>query len=577
MKTETILHDGRGLLMKSRKMLSEPIAYFLFIGMGFWFCFLCFAVETLTKQGNILWTGSYIGRLMAGSLAAGALLGGLFCFFLYRSARAQNRTATAAPESRMACGRVFAGALLLIVLCWFPAYLAYYPAICAYDMPIQTGQIVSGSYNDHHPLAHTLLVKGAMDLGRNLFGSVNTGIGLLSFLQLLFLASAFAGGIAALHKHGVRVWVQILMLLYSAVFPIHMFMSVSITKDTIFTGFFMIVLLALCILLRKGENSLRPGRADFPLFLGAVGIILFRNNGKYAMLVLLAVLALVLLFGRARRRLWGRLFLCLAAAFLLGNLILSALFYGLNAQQGDKREMLSMPIQQLARCMLYHGGVGVLPEDDNTMSDEDKALVGDFLLDEGYKEYDPRISDPVKSHTNTYVVRYRTLEFAKTYLHLLLEYPDDFINAALALNAGYLSPFDVTHSAVNQDSGEKGLGYVQTRWVEEELDVRGIYQDSKWEGLHESLEEWADSNSYLKIPVLKYLFVPGTWLWLCLLTAGYLLVHRRFGMCIPLALFAGYYITLFLGPTVQLRYIYPVMAALPFTVLLCKCEVRKGK
>ena len=113
--------------------------------------------------------------------------------------------------------------------------------------------------------------------------------------------------------------------------------------------------------------------------------------------------------------------------------------------------------------------------------------------------------------------------------------------------------------------------------MEEELDVRGIYQDSKWEGLHESLEEWADSNSYLKIPVLKYLFVPGTWLWLCLLTAGYLLVHRRFGMCIPLALFAGYYITLFLGPTVQLRYIYPVMAALPFTVLLCKCEVRKGK
>ena len=35
-------------------------------------------------------------------------------------------------------------------------------------------------------------------------------------------------------------------------------------------------------------------------------------------------------------------------------------------------------IQQMARCMIYHGGVGVLSEDDGTMSEQDRALVNDL-------------------------------------------------------------------------------------------------------------------------------------------------------------------------------------------------------
>lgn len=564
--------------MDRKKMLSRPAAYFIFISIGFWFFFLCGAIHRLTEQGNILWTGSYFLGLAAVSLVGGAVFGGGICFLVYKSAFRPGKAREEWGEAwHSSPGKVFGVSFVLMVLFWLPGYLAYYPGICAYDMPIQTGQIVSGSYNDHHPIAHTLLIEGAMRLGEAVFGEVNAGIAALSLLQLLFLAFAFAFGMAALTRCRVRLWLRILLLLYGVFFPFHMYMSVSITKDTVFSAFFVLQVLALCLILRRGGNGLShgqlhgqlPGKLDFLLFFGTIGMILFRNNGKYAMLVLLAVLALVFLFGKERRKLWGRLLLCLGTAFLLGNLILSALFWATKAQQGDKREMLSMPIQQLARCMLYHGGAGALSEDDNTMGEGDKALINDFLLDQGYLSYNPSISDPVKSHTNTYVVRYRTLEFAQTYLRLLVQYPGDFVNAALALNAGYLSPFDESHADINQGSGEKGLGYVQTRWVEEELAGRGIYKDSKWEWLHERLESWADDNGYLQLPLIKYLFVPGTWLWLLLFLWAYLLVHRRFGMCIPLALFAGYYITLFLGPAVQLRYLYPVMAALPFAALLC--------
>ena len=101
------------------------------------------------------------------------------------------------------------------------------------------------------------------------------------------------------------------------------------------------------------------------------------------------------------------------------------------------------------------------------------------------------------------------------------------------------------------------------------MNDRGIYKASKWEWLLKKLEQWADENAYLKLPVLKYLFVPGVWIWFYLLLLAWLVRNERYRQCIPLALIGGYFVTLLLGPTVQLRYIYPVMSVFPFVLLLC--------
>lgn len=224
------------------------------------------------------------------------------------------------------------------------------------------------------------------------------------------------------------------------VFPFHWYMSVSMTKDTVFSAFLLLQLISLTDLLLEDRREWRPGVRDLLFFIGTVGMILFRNNGKYAMIVLLAFLFLAACFGKRARKLWGRLFTVSVAAFCIGLFVLSAVFSATHAEQGDRREMLSMPIQQMARCMIYHGGVGVLSEDDGTMSEQDRALVNDFILDEAYRDYDPGIADPVKRHTNTYVARYRSGDFLRTYFHLLKSYPGDMINAALAVDAGFCLP-----------------------------------------------------------------------------------------------------------------------------------------
>lgn len=559
--------------MEREKRGCRQIARVFMVLAGILFVFFWKTEKNLADWGNILWTTEYTRTTLLVSLTVGGAIGCGFVFLLEQRKKGKvTNSGHFHKIGNIISGwderRVFAVSFFSILLSWLPVFLAYFPGICAYDAPVQTGQAAENYYFDHHPILHTMLVKGAMRLGSGVFGDTNMGIAVYTVCQMLFLAAVMSYGVKKLHHFGIRVRWQVLVVFLGMFYPFNWYMSVSMTKDTVFTGFLLLLLVALVSLLLENRQSLKLCGTDVALLVGTVGMILFRNNGKFAMLVPLVFLVLMVLCGKKGRKLWLRLLLVCGTAFLLGNISLSVLFSVTNAEQGDRREMLSMPIQQLARCMIYHGGVGVLTEDDGTMEDTDKALINDFLLDESYREYDPHISDPVKRHTNTYVVRYRSGDFLRTYWHLLCQYPGDFINAGLALNAGFFYPNDTSHAFVNVTEGVHNNGYIQTRWDEDTLGARGIYKDSKWPWLFEKLEQWADDNGYLKLPLLKYLFVPGVFLWYYCLLLGKLMINERFRMCLPVSLIAGYYLTMFLGPTVQLRYIYPVMVALPFLMLL---------
>lgn len=70
-------------------------------------------------------------------------------------------------------------------------------------------------------------------------------------------------------------------------------------------------------------------------------MILFRNNGKYAMIVLLAFFwqyALEKSEEALGETVYGK-----CGSFLYRAFVLSAVFSAMHAEQGDRREMLSMP------------------------------------------------------------------------------------------------------------------------------------------------------------------------------------------------------------------------------------------
>ncbi len=547
--------------------MKKRTGYLIYILIGILFVFFCMAERELAAEGNILWNGKWNGKLLAVSLILGSLLGSLIAFVLYRVEdynKIEHRKILKKSNGRwkLPCPKkVFGLSWICTMLCWLPGFLAYYPGINAYDFLIQVGQINRQEYNAHHPLAHTLLMESFIRLGDRL-GSANAGMALYIFVQMSILAAALAGGIALLRKWEVGNGWLIGLQVLAGFMPFHWYMSISATKDTLFTAFTLLFILMLCGLLGSGETTRRFSIWDAGYIVFGIFMVLFRNNGIYTIAVMAVFFLLAAVFGKKARKLWIKILAETAAGLVIGSIVLSGLSHVTGAVQGDKREMLSIPIQQLARTMVYHGGIDVVSEDDNTIEDVDKALINEFILYEAYKNYRPDISDPVKGNTNTYVFVYRMKDFFRTYLNLLIEYPGDYVNAVLAVNAGYLSPFDESHAHINEHEGEVGLGYIQTRW--EDPGAFGLARESKWPWLLKKMETFADENQYLNIPVLKHIMVPGTYLWLSLFVAAWLLIHKRYRLLLPFALLLGYYITLFLGPTVQLRYIYPVMTALPY-------------
>ncbi len=536
--------------------------WFSIIGVLFYFFSL--ACRELEQTGNIAWNMKWTIGLLCKSIIPGVLTGWVLSSVLLKLEELAQARSVRESRWNKQCypKKTFGLVWVVLFLCWIPAWLAYYPGICSYDITIQMGQVAGGTYNTHHPLAHTLLFGAFWNLGR-LVGNVNFGVGLYSLLQMLMLAAAFAAVSAMLAKWKAARWQLVLLTVYEALFPINWYLGITTTKDILFSAFVLLSFFLLYAILRQESGKGIKWHTGYILV--NIGVILFRNNGLYALAVLWVVLGLMVFFTRKTGiKAYKKLLLDTTLALCVGFLLVTALAKVTNAREGDKREMLSMPIQQMARTMIYHGGVGVLPEDDNTMDEVDKDLIRDLFMGDGYQYYRVDISDPVKKMTNTSVVRYRPVEFAKTYLKLLVTYPGDYINATLGTNAGFLYPGDKTHAVINVNGRDVGLGYIQTRWVDAELNPNGIVKDSKWSSLRNVLETFADENMYLKIPILRYLIAPGAYLWCYLLLAAWLLVHKKYKEMLPLAFVLGYYLTLFLGPTVQLRYLYPLMIALPY-------------
>lgn len=547
-----------GYDMKKRGLIIFSICMFFF-----WLFAL--AGMQLERDGNIIWSFNYTVKLLVKCIILGLISGMVITwFFLIVQKFFPERTVNCSTVRRHG-GKIFLISWGLVMLIWLPVFLAYYPGNCGYDIGGQTWYMISGNYGEHHPLAHTLLMEGFIHVGK-LFGSVNLGMAAYVLFQMLWLSSSFAYGIFLLYKNGIAKSWLIILQLWAMFFIPHWYMSISTTKDVIFTASVLYMLLMLYQMIRDSRNSIKIDRLDVGLIINVVVMILFRNNGKYAFLVTIVIGIFLVIFNRKERKLYTRITILSMVSFFIASGGLLTLRQITNASRAPQQEMLSIPVQQLSRVMVYHGGIGILEEDDNSLSKIEKDFINDFIQNEAYKNYIPSVSDPVKSEASAEVIRYRLGEFIAMYFRLLGKYPSDFINAALAVDAGYLNPFDMTHT----DVYTWGAAWLRVDWSpNEEI---GLTQNSKIPCLYESLTTFADNNNYVNIPVLGYIVMPGGYLWFCILLAAWLLWKKKYRYLFLFTFFAGYYITLLLGPTVQLRYIYPVMVSLPFLIVVCTKE-----
>lgn len=456
---------------------------------------------------------------------------------------------------RIKKGLLFVCVSVILMLCWLPVFLAYYPAIMTFDFHRQAGEAARGFiwFNSYQPLAHTLLIWVAFQIG-NAVGSLETGMACYSIFQMLVLAVSMGYVCTLVYRLVKRIWPVVVLTVFFGCFPFIPVLAVCVTKDIIFTALFLIFM---CLFVERSYFVTGKKRVvlDVLWVLEGILMILFRNNALYAV----AVFALFFVVMSEKKQRIGALLISLAL-IAGGKGALEGIQAALGTTiRGSQVEMFSVPIQQMARVGYLHG------ED----MPEDVFMTLDYYVPWPiWHDYNAPLADTVKN----YVANFRFNDtwkgnyggVMKAWVEIGLKYPQEYVDAFLELTAGYWFPDDRTWCEVLGYGADTRMGAIYTyNAVPTDVIPEGIAHVSKLPGLEESLEKIVSGNSFYNWPVLSVFFKPALYVWafamVLLLAMAFKERKKMMIMLLPLMYFG----TLLLGPVVQVRYIFTMVAVLP--------------
>lgn len=459
--------------------------------------------------------------------------------------------------------RVWVICSVIIFICWLPVFLAYYPSVFAYDAEGQLYQVIAHDYSTHHPLLHTLFLGAFFRLGGQALGSYSAGMAVHSVVQMLLMAAAFGYTLSYLSRKGVSMYLRVMLFLFYALFPTNSVLAISTTKDVLFSA---LVLLYTIIVYRiavegsitEGEDS-RFTKKDWGAYIViSVLLLLFRNNAVYAFVLSVPLVCIGLRRGKNTKKtvIWRKYLVMSVAALILsaaGGMILKT---ALHAGNGSPREMLGVPLQQMARVRV---------KAEESLSPEMRQQLDKYLPSEWvFAAYNPYLADPVK---NRAVVHDDPVGLVRTWMKLGTVHPRIYIDAWLDNSIGYWFLEDQTHSRIYGIGTESGFGYLST-------DNRSmpagceIVEHSYLPGLRAFMERIVSDNVYQQVPIIRIIFAPAFYWWLLCLYIAIVIYRRKYILLLPVMFMVIYYLTLLLSPTVLIRYMYPFVVSVP---AICCC------
>lgn len=438
----------------------------------------------------------------------------------------------------------------VIFICYLPVFFAVYPGFFVYDAQDELMQVVTRDFSTHHPLLHVLLLGGIIQLVHKLSGSYNLGIACYTLFQMAVLSCIFAYAICCLRKEGMGKKESAVITLYLGLFPTIVMFSLCSAKDGLFTGMLLLAVLMLRELVKEPENFFGK-RVHIALLAAALLLMmLLRHNGFYAFLVFAA--AFLLLHKQAGLSGYLKKLLILFTGMIAVYLIMNkGLAFVLHAQESGHQEMMTVPIQQMAR---------VYAMEEDTLSVEDKNTLYEILPEEALKRYTPKVSDGVKISFNNEAYEKDSGKYLKLWIKIGAEHPFAYLNAWFMTSYGFWYP----NTVIDVYRGNSVFTFT--------------YEDSSYFGYE--VEQPGERHSFLpfldrfyrwlslepdvqQIPVISWLFSPGFLFWVMAFILGYFLYAGNYKKLLPYLLPVLIWLTVILGPTYLVRYVIFLWVLMP--------------
>ena len=426
----------------------------------------------------------------------------------------------------------------LIFFAWVPYFLTYYPGLLTADSCVQVEQAIGlTKLSSHHPFLHTGIIAVFVNVGRIIFNNINLGVAFYTIFQMLIMSIIFATVIRYLNKRQVHLIVQVLALLYYMIYPINALFSITMWKDILFAGIIPIYVILTIELLFNTESFIKNKKSISGYIIISILVMFFRNNGMYIVILTIPFVILVL------RKYLKRVIALSCIIIFLYMMLKASIFNIWDIQKGSVGEMLSIPLQQIARVKKYHKE----ELDDKTITQIDKI----FKCDNIEEKYNPIISDPVKAQIDIEYFDTNKSEFIILWTNLMKLYFKDYVESFISNSYGYYYP-EAKHWVANRTMEPNKLGISQEPLIEGNL-VSKI----------DSLIERRD------IPILSMFFSIGTAFWIIVICFGYKILKKEYKYIVPYLIIFILWLTIVASPVFcEYRYAYPMFTILPLYISL---------
>lgn len=421
---------------------------------------------------------------------------------------------------------------LLLVACWTPVWLAFWPGCFSADSLTQFYTWWNEEPYAHHPLLHTALLGSCMMLGIDLHpeGEATWGLAIYCGIQLLIMAAIVGYACWWLKRRRAPVWARLIVTLLFAVCPFYAPWTFCAQKDVIFGGLVLLFCLQLADVWRFGMKPLRV--ISFVVI--AVLMMLFRNNGVYALAVLLPFI--LCWCRRCRIRMTAMAALSMVLYLVINN----AWIAYVEAERGSKVEMLSIPLQQISRALL---------EDPEAIALDTEGVLDTLYGMSPAEAYEPTIADPVKWCCDYELLDENLPALMNLWARLGAGHMTAYAEAFLVQNLPYFLPFaDMIYYF---DMGVK------------EIDFFPIVQYSYFPELRAIFTEYDLTYNFMNNPVVRFLSDAGVFVWLCMIGLMWSLYRYKVGFMMAFAFLLCIWFTCLLGPVALLRYLLGLFYTVP--------------
>lgn len=464
----------------------------------------------------------------------------------------------------------FITTFLTMLIIYLPYIIVSYPAIFGWDMDVQIKQaypemncyspeytkdlvIKEGVYlNNHHPIAHTLLIHICMEIGMKLFSSYNVGIFICALLQLLAILVIIAVSVQLLVDLGISIKYVCIMLIYYFISPRIQSYMFFITKDVMFAAFSMLFLLCLFFMIKN--HSDRKHKILFGV--SVLGIMLFRNDGRYLLIISF------LLIGFLCKKLRKKMFICVITVYLYSMFFSNMLLPLFGIIPGSVREVLSIPFQQTARY-LRDVSEPITPEEKEVIS---KVLDYNSIIE----NYNPEKSDNVKGTFNEKASKEELINYFKVYFRMFLKHPSHYIQATI--NNYYYYFYPGPHLADYYWGYKYGEDVLMTD-LNKRFQMIGVESAFSYPKLLKKYRETYEKlrENLSELPIISLLKSAATYSWILILLVIYCIKNKNkealaltSPLCIQLLICLA-------GPCNgwYFRYLYPIAVCLPAVIMLC--------